>query len=82
MFCLRTQIKPYPSGKTKNRSLEQRPHLQSFSPLLSQGSQFIPQVTDALAPLVYSSYVMVVQFTEETKRISNVSVEKKTELMV
>lgn len=49
--------------------LECRPHLQRLSPLLSQGSQLVPQVTDALAALVHSSHVMVVQLTGKTKHM-------------
>lgn len=44
-------------------SLDCWPDLKCLSPLLSQCSKLVPQVTDALAALVHSSYVMVIQLT-------------------
>ena len=39
------------------------PHLQDLSPLLGQGPQLVPQVTDALAALVDCSHIVIVQLT-------------------
>lgn len=44
-------------------SLDCWPDLKCLSPLLSQCSQLVPQVTDALAALVHSGHVMVIQLT-------------------
>lgn len=44
-------------------SLDCWPDLKCLSPLLSQCSQLVPQVTDALAALVHSSHIMVIQLT-------------------
>ena len=45
------------------------PHLQWLSPFLSQSSQLVPQVTDALAAQVHSCHVIVVQLTGKTRHI-------------
>lgn len=45
------------------------PHLQCLSPLLSQGSELVPQVTDALAAQIHSSHIVVVQLTAKTKHV-------------
>lgn len=39
------------------------PHLKGLSSLLGQGSQLVPQVTDALTALVHSSHIMIIQLT-------------------
>lgn len=51
-------------------SLEYCRHLKCLSPLLSQGSQLVPQITDTLAALVHSSHVIVIQLTgKKTKHL-------------
>lgn len=49
-------------------SLECWPHLKCLSSLLRQGAQLVPQVTDALAALVHSSHVMVIQLTGKKRK--------------
>lgn len=53
-------------------SLNEWPDLKCLSPLLSQCSQLVPQVTDALATEIHSSHIMIIQLTG-TRKIRSVA---------
>lgn len=54
-------------------SLDEWPDLKCLSPLLSQCSQLVPQVTDALATEIHSSHIMIIQLTGTRKTIRSVA---------